>query len=420
MRLRILINAQARDLKILVFFVHKYKWGEKVRGDERRFLELAKEYKKEGIKLYVIEHAPSMQQAYYGKQVYSSLEIPSQYESSHFGTLKQMLYTLLFTIRTCYKLKNKIDVIYAHNQDLSNIVLAYIAKLITKKPLVIVLHSLQDFRFPFNKLIRMYNASFIDYLLILIYRIIGKFILSSTDLIFTISNVVMNDAIKLLKSKRIVVTGNGVDPTKFRHLRLKKEYDAVFLGRIDFAQKGIDTLLKVWKVIINLLPSAKLLILGGFQDDYNKKLLMGLIEILGLRNNVEVKGFVTDDQLIELLNKSKIFIFPSRFEGFGLSVLEAMSCGLPCIISDIPALKEVYNGIAIFSSPDNVIEFASKSLKILTDQAEYEKISYSSKIHALRFSWSDVARREIKELILLLTRKQRSKDRYYYEDLKLF
>jgi len=382
-------------LSLLVFFVHGYRWGERIRGDERRFLELAKRFKEAGLRLYVVEHAPSMQKAYYGKPMYYSLEIPSLYGYSNYTSLMRMLYTLSFVIRVCLKFRRRIDIIYAHNQDVSNLVPALIAKAIIRKPLIIVLHSLQDFNFSFKELLKMYRGSILDSLLILSQRVIGRLILKLADMVFTVSHTVRKEAEKSLNIKRIVVTGNGVDTNKFRPLKLEKKYHAVFCGRIDFAQKGIDMLLKAWKTIVSNLPSAKLLLIGGFQDKHNQGLLKKFVEVLKLRDNIIITGFLPDEKLVELLNESNIFILISRFEGFGLSVLEAMSCGLPCIVSDIPVFKELHDGIAIFSSQESTKDLVNEVFKILSDRTRYERLSFFSRIHALKFSWQVIADKEV-------------------------
>jgi len=384
-------------LRILAFFIHGYKWGEKVRGDERRFMEIAKEFRKAGMRLYVIEHSPSMQKFYHKTSIYHSLEIPSQskLKSPLLTALMQMFHTLLFVTRICFKLRHKVDIIYVHNQDVSNLIPAFISKLIMREPLVVVLHSLRDFNLPLKDLLKTYRRTALDGLLIIVHRIVGRRILKIADIIFAVSDTIKREAIKYLGSVRVIVTGNGVDANKFRPLNLEKEYHAVFHGRIDFVQKGIGTLLKAWRVVTNNFPSVKLLLIGGFEDDHNRKLLIEFIEILGLKNNVTVTGFVSDDELIDLLNKSKIFVLPSRFEGFGLSVLEAMSCGLPCIISDIPVFRELHRGIAFLVPQYEIEGFANALLQILNSKREYYRMSSISREHALKFSWSNVAKREM-------------------------
>lgn len=391
-------------MKVLAFFVHGYRWGEKIRGDERRFLEVAKEFRKAVLEIYTIERTLSLQHHYYGDtQVYFSLEIPSNpCKLIVVRTFAQILYTILFIVRVCHKLK--FDAIYAHNQDLENVILSYIAKLISRRPLIVVLHSVQDFKFSLKELFSMYRGSVLDIALLSAFRIFGKLILRRANLIFAVSNTVREDAGRYLGLQRLVVSGNGVDFNKFRPDGLEKKYDAAFLGRVDFAQKGMDTLLKAWKVVTTQRPSAKLVIIGGFQDGHEgSKHLMNLVDNLSLRNNVKITGFVLDEEVIKLLNESKIFLFPTHFEGFGLSVLEAMSCGLPCIVSDIPVFRELHGGIAVLVPQDDIRIFAKEVLEILSNQAKYDEMSSASRAHALRFSWSNVAKKETIKMIKVLS-----------------
>jgi len=68
------------------------------------------------------------------------------------------------------------------------------------------------------------------------------------------------------------------------------------------------------------------------------------VQELGFECNVKVFGGVPDHKMYKILCESKIFIFPSRFEGWGLAVAEALACSLPVVCYKIPALKEVFGG----------------------------------------------------------------------------
>ena len=100
------------------------------------------------------------------------------------------------------------------------------------------------------------------------------------------------------------------------------------VGRMD-QQKGFDMLIKIFKKVKNEYPEWKLNIYG---DGINKYKLLNLIEEEQLDDSVILKGNSSD--IVESLNETSIFAFTSRYEGYANALVEAMSCGLPCISFD--------------------------------------------------------------------------------------
>jgi phosphatidylinositol alpha-mannosyltransferase len=113
-----------------------------------------------------------------------------------------------------------------------------------------------------------------------------------------------------------------------------------------------------------------------------------------LERNVNICGFVSDERLAQLLKSSKIFVLPSHAEGFGLSVVEAMAAGLPCILSDLPALREYYSSTAIFVQRRNVESLANAILFLLSDPEKRAELRDKGKRLVGRFSWKEVALKE--------------------------
>ncbi|MGC4049155.1 MAG: glycosyltransferase [Paludibaculum sp.] len=74
---------------------------------------------------------------------------------------------------------------------------------------------------------------------------------------------------------------------------------------------------------------------------------------LGLESSVELKGWVPRTELYELFRRATGFIYPSRFEGFGMPVLEAMAAGLPVACGDIEPLRTLTGGTALLFDPES-------------------------------------------------------------------
>jgi glycosyltransferase involved in cell wall biosynthesis len=386
-----------RRINILAIFLHNSLWGSRIRGDERRFLELAKRFTILGAKLSVIEFAPSLQKFYYKTNVYTSIELESR---GLFGVIIQL-------IRLTNKFKN-FDIIYVYNQDFLNLLAGIIFKLFIRKPLVVVVQSLQDIELPLKTLRQMYGASPIDLIFILSHKyFLMPLALRLANIVFTVSSTLKRSLIERYPSVRgkIVATFNGVDTNKFHPMNLKKEYDAIFLGRIHITHKGIDKILLIWKNIVNRYPQAKLIIVGGFESERDREILYKLIEKLDIRNNVIVTGFIDDDKVAFYLNKAKAFISLSMYEGFGLSILEALACGLPVMATDLEVFHELHGNLLFYVSARNVKDLAiaaKKLLILLHGELINESLNNTLQEHIKRFSWNLVAYRElafIKQLI---------------------
>jgi glycosyltransferase involved in cell wall biosynthesis len=107
------------------------------------------------------------------------------------------------------------------------------------------------------------------------------------------------------------------------------------------------------------------------------------------RRGADLRGYVDKSQLAELYRGAACVVLPSRFEGFGLPVLEAMACGTPVVASDDPALREVGGDAALYAGPEGFAETVRQAL------SEREARSRAGLERARLFSWEDSARRAV-------------------------
>lgn len=109
--------------------------------------------------------------------------------------------------------------------------------------------------------------------------------------------------------------------------------------------------------------------------------------------DVKFLGFVSDDHLVDLYHAAEGVVFPSLFEGFGLPVLEAMSCGLPVACSNTSALPGVAGPDALYFDPHDTASIAAAMGRLMFHTEERERLSRRSRARALAFSWEATARR---------------------------
>jgi len=109
-------------------------------------------------------------------------------------------------------------------------------------------------------------------------------------------------------------------------------------------------------------------------------------------------GLVDDSTLVDLYNISKLFVFPSWHEGFGLPVLEAMYCEVPVLGSNLTSIPEVIGFEAALFDPFSVDDISSKIYRALTDKNFSEMIVHHGSIQSRRFSWDVTANRAIESI----------------------
>jgi glycosyltransferase involved in cell wall biosynthesis len=100
-------------------------------------------------------------------------------------------------------------------------------------------------------------------------------------------------------------------------------------------------------------------------------------------------GYVADDELPELYRGAAVFAYPSRFEGFGIPIIEAMACGVPCVVSSHPSLDEACGDATIRADPESPEAFAEGITRAL---AERDGLVARGLVHARRFNWLETGR----------------------------
>jgi glycosyltransferase involved in cell wall biosynthesis len=113
---------------------------------------------------------------------------------------------------------------------------------------------------------------------------------------------------------------------------------------------------------------------------------------LGLQDLVHFTGFFPDDDLPALCSAATLLAMPSRYEGFGLPVLEAMACGTPVVCSNTSSLPEVAGDAALLVPPDDVHSWGEAIARVLTDDALRAQMRERGLAHAAHFTWEQAAR----------------------------
>jgi glycosyltransferase involved in cell wall biosynthesis len=120
---------------------------------------------------------------------------------------------------------------------------------------------------------------------------------------------------------------------------------------------------------------------------------------LALEPHVRRLGYVPDEDLPALLSGALVYVQPSFYEGFGLSVLEAMACGTAVVASDASSLPEVVGGAGVLVDPHSPREMASALQDLISKPAMRAELAAAGRRRAGEFTWERCARETLEVLL---------------------
>jgi alpha-1,3-rhamnosyl/mannosyltransferase len=196
--------------------------------------------------------------------------------------------------------------------------------------------------------------------------------------VLTVSERTRRDLQELygIPAAKIVVTPNGVDPIFTPSDKVLQGFDYVLM--VGAVQERKNPLAALAAADAAGLP---LVVAGPAKDETLARELE--------RRGARVAGYVAEDELVELYRGAACLIQPSRFEGFGLPVLEAMACGTPVVAVPEPALREVAGDAAVWAEEDELGDGIRRAV------AERDRLVVAGLERARLFSWEETARRTL-------------------------
>jgi glycosyltransferase involved in cell wall biosynthesis len=202
------------------------------------------------------------------------------------------------------------------------------------------------------------------------FKVFVRRAVRKADHVLAISERTKNDLIELYgtPASKVTVTPLAPDPA----YRPAREHDSflLFVSAIEPRKQPLAAIDAANAV------GRKLVVVGPKKDE---ELAAELA-----RRGADVRGYVPQAELVELYQRAACLVFPSRYEGFGLPVVEAMACGTPVVAAPEPAMQEVAGDAAIFT--DDLADGIRQAL------ADRDRLSAAGLARAKAFSWRETAR----------------------------
>lgn len=215
--------------------------------------------------------------------------------------------------------------------------------------------------------------------------------------VIAISNSTKNDLVKYwhIPEDRITVAWNGLSIQNFppdpardycREHSLEKGKYILYISRIEVPGKNHINLIKAYILLNEELKREYKLVLAG-SDWSGAEKVHEYAKSLPESDSIIFTGFLPDCDLADAYKNAACYVFPSLYEGFGLSLVEAMYYGTPCACSNNSSLGEIGEGAALLFDPENPKDISEKISKILTDKDLHKRLSDAGLEHCKKFDW---------------------------------
>lgn len=268
----------------------------------------------------------------------------------------------------------------------------YLAPLATRCPSVVTLHDMTLFVTP----------RFHHWKKLVLDRTLIPLVARRAHAIVTVSKSAGDDIVRLLgvPSGKVHVIMNGVSPA-FHPVTDKAQLDVVrtrygldgpyvlYVGTIE-PRKNLARLINAFRVLKKRGLPHKLVLVG--QPGWHCASIYAEVEKHNLGNDVIFTGYVPFEDLPALYSGASAMAFPSLYEGFGLPVLEAMSCGTPVVTSHSSSLAEVADGAALLVDPLSGAQIADALYRVCSDSDLAGELSEKGRARATLFTWENAAR----------------------------
>jgi len=189
-----------------------------------------------------------------------------------------------------------------------------------------------------------------------------------------------------IPERNIVVVGNGISH-QFNIEGATRQPGYPYLLHVgnNKPHKNLARLIQAFAVA-NIDPSLRLILTSALTNDAE-----ALVKKYHLENRIIIHCNISDEKLAEYYRGATAFLFPSLYEGFGIPVIEAMSCGTPTLVSNVTSLPEIAGDAAVLVDPNSIESITQGIEKIVLDTTLRENLIRNGLERVKLFSWDKTA-----------------------------
>lgn len=161
----------------------------------------------------------------------------------------------------------------------------------------------------------------------------------------------------------------------------------LYIGRLE-TKKNVDGIVRGFSSFKERYPNQNYQLVLVGTPGYGFDKIRHIITNKNLTHDVVLPGWVENEDLPLLMNAATAFVFPSRYEGFGIPIIESMACGTPVITSDRGATKEIAGGAALLVNPNDSEAIARAFIQIMSDESLRTSLTQKGLERSTHFSWT--------------------------------
>jgi glycosyltransferase involved in cell wall biosynthesis len=273
-------------------------------------------------------------------------------------------------------------------------------RLLGRRPcaLVATIHDLAPFRLPGKY----------DWARMVYGRAVVRALAHRQDQVIAVSRATAADVRRFLgvPGRRITVIPNGLDHDRFRPGAVTAAREEVarrhgvrgpfflYVARLEHPGKNHLRLIEAFERLAATRASPWQLVLAG-ADWHGAEVIRERVRRSPRAADIHLPGFVPPADLPQWYRAAGALAYPSLCEGFGLPPLEAMACGCPALVSDLPAIREACDGAAAYAGPRDVGAWTSGLERLEREAAHRDHLIRAGADRARAFDWRETAARTL-------------------------
>lgn len=313
-----------------------------------------------------------------------------------FDRLSLLISYVLRTLKTLGSLRvRSIDIIYVGSDFFPDVIPATLYKALNPKAKWIqcIFHIYPEWRTRPGSKVRNFVGFYLQRFSFLLAK--------RADVVIILNSQIREDLIKMgFDRKRLFINPPGIDYWYLKDLRTLPDtatYDGTFLARLN-PSKGIFDLIEIWGRVVQQLPAARLAVIGGGSAETTAR-LNAIIAESGLETKIDVLGFLEKAKAFSIIKKSKVFLFPSHEEGFGIAVAEAMACGTPVVSWDLAVYSDVFGDYTIRVPDNDFSAFANAVVQLLLTETKTRSVARRAQDFVKEYDWDSIANKHLDILL---------------------